>query len=239
MQEPVQLAAQEQKKSQGREIIPGAIPNSTLMRPNVCYWAPIEYKVSRYPHAPGYKTEVSKSRQASEGVHRVMMEDEDHDERTCNSDGTVIAEPDKDTCLTQKMDPRLRPPKPPLPSHGYTAWHMIHYPKGSRYEGYVKTVADQNVTGRRILTEDRHGYGEMIYMDGRVYQGAWFDNQKHGRGSETLADGTRHVGDWKVDKKHGRGVVYYPHGAIDKGVWKRGRKERTILRGCQKASYDV
>ena len=233
MTEPRDAApTQEQETSRGREIIPGVVPNSTHMRQNVCYWAPIETQVSRYPEAPGTRTVVRPSREVSEGVHRVMQDTVAAKKGVHGEDATAGDGGIGDTSSRNgapRIDPRLRPPKPPLPSHGYTNWHVLEYPRGSRYEGFVKTIPDPVATGLRIPTEDRHGYGEMTYMDGRSYRGSWFDNQKHGRGTETGIDGTRHVGDWRGDKKHGRGVVHYPHGAIDKGVWKRGKKTKTIL----------
>ena len=150
---------QEQHESLGREIIPGAVPNSTHMRQNVCYWAPIALQVSRYPEAPGTKTVVRPSRNASEGVHRVMQDTTT--QSTHGDECTADEEHFASNKAAAVVEPRLRPPKPPLPSHGYTMWHVLNYPRGSRYEGYVKSVADPVATGLRNPTEDRHGYGEM------------------------------------------------------------------------------
>ena len=48
----------------------------------------------------------------------------------------------------------------------------------------------------------RHGYGQMVYLDGSSYTGGWADGQRSGLGLEILGEDGRigHCGLWKNNR---------------------------------------
>ena len=76
-----------------------------------------------------------------------------------------------------------------------------------------------------------HGYGEMIYKDGSVYQGTWKDNKRDGQG--TYKDGPlgyQYYGSWKEDQKHGHGVITYSNGEVLQGDWVNDKKNGKYIK---------
>ena len=41
------------------------------------------------------------------------------------------------------------------------------------------------------------GYGEMIYINNKIYRGYWFDNKMDGYGHFTWNDGSFYIGQYK------------------------------------------
>jgi hypothetical protein len=75
-----------------------------------------------------------------------------------------------------------------------------------------------------------HGKGKMVYANGDVYEGEWFDGKKNGQGiSYYLLLGElfkSYEGTWKEDKKEGFGISYYyfPNTKEYEGNWKNDNK---------------
>ena len=197
-----------------------------------CYWAPVT-TTSRQGTDGAWMTHVSRPRQASllgENTTQAAASDRPPREAKagCNGIDTGV------TVLHQGRGPKLRPPKPTLPSHGHTVWAEVDYPRGGKYKGYVKR---ENNKASGHATDQRHGYGEYYYFDGRLFKGEWYNNAKNGKGSETRADGLAIFwGTWRHGLRHGRGKIVYLKGSenegkIEKGVWREGRLDRVIAPG--------
>ena len=45
-----------------------------------------------------------------------------------------------------------------------------------------------------------HGYGILIWKDGKKYEGEFVNDKREGRGSFTWADGRQYIGEWKAGK---------------------------------------
>lgn len=81
----------------------------------------------------------------------------------------------------------------------------------------AKTVRTQNkIYFGQIHNKLKHGKGTCraklgltIYRDGRVYEGAYLQNQKEGKGCEIYSNGNMYVGDYHQNKKHGKGTFYW------------------------------
>jgi len=41
-----------------------------------------------------------------------------------------------------------------------------------------------------------HGKGVFTWLDGRKYEGEYYDDKKHGKGTFTWPDGKKYQGDW-------------------------------------------
>lgn len=98
----------------------------------------------------------------------------------------------------------------------------------------------------------KHGYGEFIWPDGRVYKGEWVNDLREGHGlfrwasksavpesalsktskSETLSFSGKifcqYEGGWKNGKQHGMGVYTNGEGITRKGEWVEGKRTRWI-----------
>ena len=205
-----------------------------------CYWAPVTTK-SRRETDGAWMTHVSRPRQASLlGEHTARGDDPNADRPPQHVDvvGTAAAASTDHGVAAPASPkgrrPKLRPPKPTLPSHGHTVWSEVNYPRGGKYVGYVKRESNK-VSGR--ATDQRHGYGELFYFDGRLFKGEWYNNAKNGKGSETRADGLAVFwGTWRHGLRHGRGKIVYLKGSenegkIEKGVWREGKLDRVIAPG--------
>ena len=51
-----------------------------------------------------------------------------------------------------------------------------------------------------------HGYGELKWEDGRLYQGNFLNDKKHGAGIFSWIDGRKYDGQWQLGKQHGFGI---------------------------------
>lgn len=72
-----------------------------------------------------------------------------------------------------------------------------------------------------------HGKGKMIYDNGDVYEGEWFDGKENGYGIRYAYfedEGELHKeyeGEWKDNKREGLGISYYEDGNKEyEGSWK-------------------
>jgi hypothetical protein len=66
----------------------------------------------------------------------------------------------------------------------------------------------------------RHGHGVCTYVNGRMYEGEWKDDQKSGQGVCTWPSGSRYEGEWKDGKQSGQGLYTFPNGQWCEGEWK-------------------
>ena len=55
----------------------------------------------------------------------------------------------------------------------------------------------------------RHGYGELTYNNGSIYQGQWERGMKWGQGKMTYASGNFYEGTWENNKRNGHGVMHW------------------------------
>ena len=83
--------------------------------------------------------------------------------------------------------------------------------------------------GRRYEGEwfenNMEGMGIYIWNDGRVYQGQYKDDKKHGFGVYTWADGRCYEGYWYRGKQHGVGTYFVPKDEKLKfGLWEDGKR---------------
>lgn len=92
-----------------------------------------------------------------------------------------------------------------------------------------------------------HGIGNMLYLDGRTYQGGWrhghwhgpakatFQNgdffegnyhmdQRHGPGRYQWKDGRSYAGDFYRDQRNGRGEFRWPDGSCYVGEFRNGHR---------------
>ncbi|CAJ1927094.1 unnamed protein product [Cylindrotheca closterium] len=114
-------------------------------------------------------------------------------------------------------------------------WVTDPYGDQGQYEGDVDT---NNIP---------HGIGDMIYLDGRTYQGGWrhghwdgpakatFQNgdhfkghykmdQRHGPGKYQWKDGRSYVGDFHQDQRHGKGEFRWPDKSCYVGDFYKGHR---------------
>lgn len=54
-----------------------------------------------------------------------------------------------------------------------------------------------------------HGEGELLWPDGKIYQGSFRQNQQYGYGVQASPEpnGTIYEGEWKDGKMNGNGVL--------------------------------
>ncbi|EGR34219.1 hypothetical protein IMG5_020170 [Ichthyophthirius multifiliis] len=64
-----------------------------------------------------------------------------------------------------------------------------------------------------------HGYGEIIYANGKSYKGYFENDQKSGYGEMIYPDKKIYKGYWKNNKYDGEGQVILPDGRIGKAIW--------------------
>lgn len=66
-------------------------------------------------------------------------------------------------------------------------------------------------------------------LDGRKYDGQWFNNKMHGKGIFSWPDGKKYIGQYLEDKKAGYGeltwllIFYYNLGLMEKYIKGFGR----------------
>jgi hypothetical protein len=77
-----------------------------------------------------------------------------------------------------------------------------------------------------------HGSGKFNWPDGRVYEGAYFEDKKHGHGVFVWPDGKKYIGNWKDGRQDGIGFFTPPRDSTNtqarKGEWKDGRRVRWV-----------
>ena len=76
-----------------------------------------------------------------------------------------------------------------------------------------------------LETNERDGYGVMIWPDGSRYDGTWEHNLANGNGRLIHADGDIYIGEWKNDKTEGLGKYIHSDGAVYEGNWQTDKQE--------------
>ena len=64
-----------------------------------------------------------------------------------------------------------------------------------------------------ISTGMRHGKGNLVIIDGSIYEGYWINDKKNGFGRFIHVDGDIYDGYWANDKANGRGIYKHVNGA--------------------------
>ena len=60
----------------------------------------------------------------------------------------------------------------------------------------------------------------IIFPDGRTYEGEWKNGNPNGQGTFTWSNGRKYVGEWKDGKYNGQGIFTYPDGEKYEGEYK-------------------
>lgn len=74
----------------------------------------------------------------------------------------------------------------------------------------------------------------MIYGDGSVYSGEFYDDIPHGSGQIEYVNKDTYKGEFKEGKRDGRGVYYFSEGTVYEGIWQNNYKtqgELTLFNG--------
>lgn len=78
---------------------------------------------------------------------------------------------------------------------------------------------------RSLSTNQRHGRGIQIWVDGSKFEGYWKNDKANIKGKLTHADGDIYEGEWFDDKAHGYGVYIHTDGAKYEGFWKEDKQD--------------
>mmetsp|Transcript_950 Transcript_950/g.1306 ORF Transcript_950/g.1306 Transcript_950/m.1306 type:complete len:81 (-) Transcript_950:380-622(-) len=62
-----------------------------------------------------------------------------------------------------------------------------------------------------------HGYGKLVWPDGKRYEGEYYQDKKHGKGVFYWPNGNKYVGMWQNGKQHGEGIL--ARNSIEKKWW--------------------
>ena len=68
-----------------------------------------------------------------------------------------------------------------------------------------------------------HGYGELIWPDGKRYEGDYNMDKKHGQGTFHWPNGVSYTGSWFDGKRHGEGWQIKGQDKR-KFIWENGRR---------------
>jgi len=60
----------------------------------------------------------------------------------------------------------------------------------------------------------RHGYGTMVWPDGKKYVGEWKGGNRHGCGLVSWPDGQKYIGEWDGDLATGKAVLRKADGSL-------------------------
>mmetsp|Transcript_32271 Transcript_32271/g.42744 ORF Transcript_32271/g.42744 Transcript_32271/m.42744 type:complete len:150 (+) Transcript_32271:248-697(+) len=60
----------------------------------------------------------------------------------------------------------------------------------------------------------RMGKGRLVWLDGSLYEGQWYNGQSHGIGRLIHADGDIYVGEWRANKANGEGKYLHFDGSV-------------------------
>ena len=73
---------------------------------------------------------------------------------------------------------------------------------------------DQGQYKGEICNDDGlpHGFGDMIYLDGRKYIGSWKLGRWHGKGKAVFENGDVYEGNYDNDQRHGHGQYKWNDG---------------------------
>ena len=74
-------------------------------------------------------------------------------------------------------------------------------------------------------TNQRHGRGIQVWLDGSKYEGYWKNDKANFKGILLHADGDLYDGEWVDDKAHGYGIYTHTDGAKYQGQWKEDKQD--------------
>lgn len=111
----------------------------------------------------------------------------------------------------------------------------IYETSNIKYEGYFKdglfhlygTLTDKIRNYKYIGSfnmGNKEGYGEIIFSDGKYFEGLFKDNSANGIGYMEYSDGEIYVGEFKNNLSEGSGTVYYANGNIYTGEFKNDKE---------------
>ena len=69
-------------------------------------------------------------------------------------------------------------------------------------------------------TNERHGRGIQVWIDGSRYEGYWVNNKANKKGKLLHSNGDIYDGEWLDDKADGYGIYLHTDGAKYEGYWK-------------------
>jgi len=69
-----------------------------------------------------------------------------------------------------------------------------------------------------------HGYGRLVWPNGRSYEGEFENDIKNGKGTYQWADGQVYTGEWHNGKQHGQGMHTALNGQTRVGIWQNGKR---------------
>ena len=78
---------------------------------------------------------------------------------------------------------------------------------------------------RSLSSNQRHGRGIQIWVDGSKFEGYWKNDKANIKGKLTHADGDIYEGEWYDDKAHGYGIYVHTDGAKYEGFWKEDKQD--------------
>ena len=85
---------------------------------------------------------------------------------------------------------------------------------------------DQGQYKGEICNDDGlpHGFGDMIYLDGRKYIGSWKLGMWHGKGKAVFENGDVYEGNYDNDQRHGHGQYTWNDGRKYVGMFQKGKR---------------
>ena len=101
-----------------------------------------------------------------------------------------------------------------------------YLPPDKTYDGKNKitTVTYENgdIYEGRLMNNERHGAGKMLFSNGNVYEGQWLRGLRHGLGTQQYYNGGSYSGEWSSGRQAGRGKYTSAEGSSWEGQWRRG-----------------
>jgi hypothetical protein len=76
-----------------------------------------------------------------------------------------------------------------------------------------------------LSTDQKHGRGIQLWMDGSRYEGYWKNDRANIKGILYHADGDIYDGEWLNDKASGFGIYKHSDGAKYEGYWFEDKQE--------------
>ena len=90
--------------------------------------------------------------------------------------------------------------------------------------GYGLLVYQDGRTFDGTFVRGAKVHGTMQYLDGSTYQGQFLDGVRQGHGSYSFVGGVLYRGDFDNDRMHGPGSLAWPNGRRFVGYWKKGTR---------------
>lgn len=93
-------------------------------------------------------------------------------------------------------------------------------------EGKGKMIWPEGIMFEGGFYDDKlNGYGRLTHRLRDVYEGDWFEGKAHGPGIYYHSNGIKYTGEFFDDLPHGQGVEEWPDGSRYEGQWANGMKE--------------